>query len=113
MMKEKYETLPLTTLKELAKARGLKGISTMKKAQVIELMLQEDEKEQEKEKQEKRETVKEMSANTMILTAWTVELLHAEFWRLCQMGSDLSEVIIIFQEIMISIFRRLRSVDSI
>mgnify|MGYP000659394320 FL=1 len=30
----------------------------MKKAQVIELMLQEDEKEQEKEKQEKRETVK-------------------------------------------------------
>ena len=47
MMKEKYETLPLTTLKELAKARGLKGISTMKKAQVIELMLQEDEKEQE------------------------------------------------------------------
>ena len=51
MMKEKYETLPLTTLKELAKARGLKGISTMKKAQVIELMLQEDEKEQEKEKQ--------------------------------------------------------------
>ena len=49
MMKEKYETLPLTTLKELAKARGLKGISTMKKAQVIELMLQEDEKEQEKE----------------------------------------------------------------
>ena len=32
MMKEKYETLPLTTLKELAKARGLKGISTMKKA---------------------------------------------------------------------------------
>ena len=28
------------------------------------------------------------------------------------MGSDLSEVIIIFQEIMISIFRRLRSADS-
>ena len=55
MMKEKYETLPLTTLKELAKARGLKGISTMKKAQVIELMLQEDEKEQEKEKQEAAE----------------------------------------------------------
>lgn len=48
MMKEKYETLPLTTLKELAKARGLKGISTMKKAQVIELMLQEDEKNRKK-----------------------------------------------------------------
>ena len=33
MMKEKYESLPLATLKDLAKARGLKGISTMKKAE--------------------------------------------------------------------------------
>ena len=45
MMREKYESLPLATLKELAKARGLKGISTMKKAELIELMLKEDEKE--------------------------------------------------------------------
>ena len=45
MMREKYESLPLGTLKELAKARGLKGISTMKKAELIELMLKEDEKE--------------------------------------------------------------------
>ena len=45
MMREKYESLPLATLKELAKARGLKGISTMKKAELIELMLNEDEKE--------------------------------------------------------------------
>ena len=37
MMKEKYESLPLATLKDLAKARGLKGISTMKKAELIEL----------------------------------------------------------------------------
>ena len=64
MMKEKYETLPLTTLKELAKARGLKGISTMKKAQVIELMLQEDEKEQEKEKQETMCTIGRTPAGT-------------------------------------------------
>ena len=42
MMKEKYETLPLTTLKELAKARGLKGISTMIKDLVIVFMLLED-----------------------------------------------------------------------
>ncbi|MCI9215959.1 transcription termination factor Rho [Lachnospiraceae bacterium 42-17] len=68
MMREKYETLPLATLKELAKARGIKGISTMKKADVIEAMLQEDEKEKAKEtkeqKKDSRETVKEMSANT-------------------------------------------------
>ncbi len=59
-MREKYESLPLATLKDLAKARGLKGVSGMKKAEVIELMLEED----EKEKQAERETVKEMSANT-------------------------------------------------
>ena len=59
-MREKYESLPLTTLKDLAKARRLKGISTMKKAELIERMLEED----EKEKQASKETVKEMSANT-------------------------------------------------
>ena len=60
MMKEKYESLPLATLKDLAKARGLKGISTMKKAELIERMLEEDEKVKNNEK----ETVKELSANT-------------------------------------------------
>lgn len=64
MMREKYETLPLATLKDLAKARGIKGISAMKKAEVIEAMLQEDEKEQQKEHKSTMETVKEMSANT-------------------------------------------------
>ena len=45
MMKEKYETLPLATLRDLAKARGLKGVSSLKKADLIEVMLKEDEKE--------------------------------------------------------------------
>ena len=44
-MREKYESLSLATLKELAKARGLKGISTLRKPALIERMLQEDEKE--------------------------------------------------------------------
>lgn len=60
MMREKYESLPLSTLKDLAKARGIKGMSTAKKADLIERMLEED----EKEKKTSRETVKEMSANT-------------------------------------------------
>ena len=59
-MRDKYESLPLSTLKDLARARGLKGISTMKKAELIERMLEED----EKDKQASREQVKEMSANT-------------------------------------------------
>ena len=60
MMREKYESLPLATLKGLAKARGIKGISTAKKAEIVELMLQED----EKERRASKEAVKEMSANT-------------------------------------------------
>ncbi len=44
-MREKYESLALVDLKAIAKARGLKGTSTMKKDQIIELMLQEDEKD--------------------------------------------------------------------
>ncbi|MDO4336977.1 MAG: Rho termination factor N-terminal domain-containing protein, partial [Eubacteriales bacterium] len=43
-MREKYESLSLVTLKELAKARGLRGISTLRKPELIERMLQEDEK---------------------------------------------------------------------
>ena len=44
-MREKYESLSLATLKELAKARGLKGISVLRKPELIERMLQEDERE--------------------------------------------------------------------
>ena len=44
-MREKYESLSLATLKELAKARGLKGISTLRKPELIERMLHEDELE--------------------------------------------------------------------
>lgn len=44
-MREKYESLALTDLKEIAKARGIKGISGMKKANIVEAMLAEDEKE--------------------------------------------------------------------
>ena len=46
-MREKYESLSLVVLRDLAKARGLKGISTMKKGELIDRMLQEDEREKE------------------------------------------------------------------
>lgn len=53
-MREKYESLALTQLKELAKVRGIKGVSAMKKSDVVEAMLALDEKEKaEKEKQDK------------------------------------------------------------
>lgn len=44
-MKEKYESLALADLKAIAKARGIKGTSTMKKAEIVALMLAEDEKD--------------------------------------------------------------------
>lgn len=44
-MKEKYESLALADLKGIAKARGIKGTSTMKKAELVEAMLREDEKD--------------------------------------------------------------------
>ena len=51
-MREKYESLPLVELKALAKARGLKGISTMRKPELIERMLEEDRKEQTAENEQ-------------------------------------------------------------
>ena len=41
-MREKYESLSLATLKDLAKARGLKGISALRKPELIERMLEEE-----------------------------------------------------------------------
>lgn len=52
-MREKYESLALVQLKELAKVRGIKGVSTMKKAEVVEAMLAEDEKDRVREAAEK------------------------------------------------------------
>jgi len=44
-MKEKYESLALAELREIAKARGMKRISSLKKADLVDLMLSEDEKD--------------------------------------------------------------------
>ena len=35
-MREKYESLSAFVLKDLAKARGIKGVSSLKKGQIIE-----------------------------------------------------------------------------
>ncbi len=43
-MREKYESLSVTVLREVAKARGLRHLSGLKKKELVELMLREDEK---------------------------------------------------------------------
>ncbi len=52
-MREKYETLSLAVLRELAKARGLRGITALKKADLINRMVEEDEKIKEQEERTK------------------------------------------------------------
>ena len=44
-MREKYESLALVDLKAIARTRGIKGTSLMKKGEVVEAMLELDEKE--------------------------------------------------------------------
>ena len=45
MTKERYESLALQNLKEIAKNRGMKKISTLKKAELIEALLKKDEED--------------------------------------------------------------------
>ena len=54
-MREKYESLSVSVLKEVAKARGLKHLSGLKKGELVELMLKEDAKAAEGENGEKEE----------------------------------------------------------
>ena len=54
-MREKYESLSVTVLRDLAKARGIKHLSGLKKSELIEAMLAEDAKN-EKEQQVQHET---------------------------------------------------------
>ena len=71
MTREKYESLPLATLRELAKARKMKGISTLKKGELIDAMLALDEQEEQQEaateaKEEVKEEMNEKKAETDI-----------------------------------------------
>ena len=62
-MREKYESLSLVVLRDLAKARGLKNISSMKKSDLVNRMLEEDARKQKETEsmqmqEERRERVK-------------------------------------------------------
>ena len=61
-MREKYESLSLAALKDVAKARGMKGISTLKKSELVEAMLEQDEKDKDsaEDKADKAEETKKV-----------------------------------------------------
>lgn len=67
-MREKYQSLALADLKEIAKSRGIKGTSGMKKADIIDAMVALDEKEEkEQTAAPKAETKEETAENPGLL----------------------------------------------
>lgn len=58
-MREKYESLSLAVLKDLAKARNLKNFSAMKKQELVELMLKADEEDAQKAEETDVKSAKE------------------------------------------------------
>ena len=65
MTREKYESLPLSMLKALAKSRNMKGISTLRKEALIERMLEEDQKENQKNMEESAVLKEEKKTETV------------------------------------------------
>ena len=85
MTREKYESLPLATLKELAKARKMRGVSTLKKGDLIDAMLELDEQEEQKEAaEEAREEVKEEKKEE--------EEIHVEIPKAEEIGTSLGDL---------------------
>ena len=59
MTRERYESISLHDLREIAKNRGMRRISTLKKAELIDAMLQKDEEEAKILREEKIQRRKE------------------------------------------------------
>lgn len=131
-MREKYESLSLATLKDLAKARGLKGVSALRKPELIERMLHEDELEGEtknrkqsgrnrsrvKWKITERESpsiTKHRNVHSIMPRqrqySLTVEREQTESLRYFRMDMGLSDVRIIFRGKMIFMYHPLRYAD--
>ena len=55
-MREKYESLSAVALRDLAKARGLKNLSGLKKAELVEVMVAEDERQEALKPKEEKQT---------------------------------------------------------
>lgn len=77
IMKEKLQTLPLTTLREIAKDKNIKGTSTMKKAELIEalLALPENESENDRNDRSDKHTVKTGTSDDTVKQEYDPELV--------------------------------------
>ena len=64
MMRERYESICLADLKEMAKNRGIKIVSGMKKADIVDAMLAKD---QEESREASKEAAKKEEAEIIRL----------------------------------------------
>ena len=77
-MRNKLESLPLAVLKDLAKDKGVKGFSTLKKAELIEEILklaQEEQPVEKEDKVQKQDTAKEVDNNDLFKQDYDPEML--------------------------------------
>ena len=58
-MREKYESLSLPVLRDLAKSIGVKGVSTMKKEQIVDILLEKEAEQREGVQAESKQEIKE------------------------------------------------------
>lgn len=85
MTREQYESLSAVQLKELAKARGLKVSASMRKAEVVELMMTEDTNSSAEEiAEEKKTEVKTVQTERTAPTARNAESMQT---RTAESGS--------------------------
>ena len=77
IMKEKLQTLPLTTLREIAKDKNIKGTSTMKKAELIEalLALPENESGNDRNDRSDKHVVKTAASDDTVKQEYDPELV--------------------------------------
>ena len=107
-MREKYESLSLAILRDVAKNRGIKGTSTMRKEAVIDAMLEADEKAAaaERVKTQAAETGKSVSDLEQLDSGQTIT-------GVLEVMSDgfgfISEVTTICRATMTSMYHRRRS----
>ena len=78
MTRERYESISLHDLREIAKNRGMRRISTLKKADLIDAMLKRDEEEAIILRQERiqRRQQQEASQNRRLLRVRAGRLLR-------------------------------------
>ena len=90
MMREKYESLSLTALKDVAKARGLKGISTMKKGEIVDLMLLQDEKDAAQKERAGKAEKEDVKAETAKAERSTFTFSDSEIFETQKKGFEVS-----------------------